>query len=58
MKKTFLETLNTRPLFIDGAMIETKAPVARATITTGMRPTTLLRYNSEGFYSRAAKAFL
>lgn len=52
------EATRAATLFIDGAMIETKAPVARATITTGMRPTTLLRYNSEGFYSRAAKAFL
>lgn len=52
------EATRAATLFVDGAMIETKAPVARATITTGIRPTTLLRYNSEGFYSRAARAFL
>lgn len=52
------EATRAATLFIDGVAVEMKTPVARATITAGIRPTTLLRYRSEGFYSRAAKAFL
>lgn len=52
------EATRAATLFVDGSFIETKQPVARATIRPGIRPTTLLRCSPENFYSRAAKAFL
>ena len=44
-------------LFADGELLTFDAPVKRVYVTRGSAPTTLLRYQREGFYEHAAKVF-
>lgn len=44
-------------LFIDGELIEFESPIKRVYVRRGATPTTLLRYQREGFYEHAAKVF-
>jgi hypothetical protein len=44
--------------FIDGELLQRGTVVNHFAIRTGARPTTLLRYRYDGFYSYAAKTFL
>lgn len=44
--------------FIDGDLLSIDGFASRFRIRTGSRPTTLLRYDYNGFYSYAAKTFL
>ena len=44
-------------LFADGELLTFDAPVKRVYVARGTAPTTLLRYQREGFYEHAAKVF-
>lgn len=44
-------------LFADGELLTFDAPVKRVYVARGSEPTTLLRYQREGFYEHAAKVF-
>lgn len=44
-------------VFVDGEPVAFEAPVRRAYVRRGETPTTLLRYQREGFYEHAAKTF-
>lgn len=44
-------------LFVDGELLAFDAPVKRVYVARGSEPTTLLRYQREGFYEHAAKVF-
>lgn len=44
-------------VFVDGEPVAFEAPVRRAYVRRGETPTTLLRYQHEGFYEHAAKTF-
>ena len=44
--------------FVDGELLQRGSVVNHFTIRAGARPTTLLRYRYDGFYSYAAKTFL
>lgn len=44
-------------LFVDGELLTFDAPVKRVYVARGTAPTTLLRYQREGFYEHAAKVF-
>ncbi len=44
-------------VFVDGEPVAFEAPVRRAYVRRGEIPTTLLRYQREGFYEHAAKTF-
>ena len=44
-------------LFADGELLSFDAPVKRVYVARGTAPTTLLRYQREGFYEHAAKVF-
>lgn len=44
-------------LFADGELLTFDAPVKRVCVARGTAPTTLLRYQREGFYEHAAKVF-
>ena len=44
-------------LFADGELLTFDAPVKRVYVARGTAPTTLLRYQREGFYEHAARVF-
>jgi NAD+ kinase len=52
------EPTRNASLFIDGTLLEPEVVANRFVVRTGERPTTLLRYGYDGFYSYAAKTFL
>ena len=44
-------------LFVDGEALVYDKPIERVIVRRGERPTTLLRYHKESFYSQASKVF-
>lgn len=52
------ESTQSATLFVDGTLLSLDEPCNRFTLREGSRPTTLLRYQYDGFYSYAAKTFL
>ena len=52
------EATRSSSFFVDGTLLSLDGAVNRFTVSTGERPTVLLRHQYDGFYPYAAKTFL